>query len=54
MKASPFYFKKMEKIKMIKEIKRRTLERMLEKHGGGFGSELRESMLSVWDVREIL
>ncbi|MFW9873518.1 MAG: hypothetical protein ACFFG0_10475 [Candidatus Thorarchaeota archaeon] len=43
----------MKKIKELEKLKNKTLEKIIEKHGTGFG-ELSNMQLSIWDVRNIL
>ena len=40
-------------LKLVKELKQKTLEKVIEKFGTGFG-ELNHMKLSIWDVRDIL
>ncbi|MCK5625000.1 hypothetical protein KAI04_04110 [Candidatus Pacearchaeota archaeon] len=44
----------MKEIDLIKELRNKTLERIIEKHGDGAGSDLKDTMLSIIDVRTIL
>lgn len=43
----------MRELELLKEVKEKTLERIIEKFGTGFG-DLVNMKLSIWDVREIL
>ena len=42
-----------EKLELLKEAKTKTLERIINNFGKGFG-ELAKMYLSIWDVRTIL
>jgi len=42
-----------EPINLVKELKSKTLERIIEKFGKGFG-DLNDMKISIWDVREVL
>jgi len=44
----------MKEIDLIKELRNKTLESIISKHGKMPGSDLKDSMLSIIDVRTIL
>lgn len=43
----------MKELDLIKEVKEKTLEKIIDKYGEGFGN-LSDMKLSIWDVREVL
>ncbi len=43
-----------ELLEKLKEVKTKTIERLIEKHGTIAGSDLSKEMLSIWDVRNVI